>query len=95
MSNIYQDITATVGRTPLVKVRKLAGKNATVLAMDSVPRMSRAQKLDALSSMANIAGYRKNRIDDQSPEISPIESNTADRAIPVWCFSHKEQPPHW
>jgi NAD(P) transhydrogenase subunit alpha len=29
-----------------------------VLAMDSVPRISRAQKLDALSSMANIAGYR-------------------------------------
>src|SRR5690606_2395772 len=33
-------------------------RNATVLAMDSVPRISRAQKLDALSSMANIAGYR-------------------------------------
>lgn len=31
---------------------------ATVLAMDMVPRISRAQKLDALSSMANIAGYR-------------------------------------
>ena len=29
---------------------------ATVLAMDMVPRISRAQKLDALSSMANIAG---------------------------------------
>jgi NAD(P) transhydrogenase subunit alpha len=37
---------------------KLASKNANVLAMDSVPRISRAQKLDALSSMANIAGYR-------------------------------------
>jgi NAD(P) transhydrogenase subunit alpha len=36
----------------------LAEKKATVLAMDSVPRISRAQKLDALSSMANIAGYR-------------------------------------
>ena len=36
----------------------LAAKKATVLAMDSVPRMSRAQKLDALSSMANIGGYR-------------------------------------
>ncbi len=30
----------------------------TALAMDSIPRISRAQKLDALSSMANIAGYR-------------------------------------
>ncbi len=39
-------------------MQKLAAKNATVLAMDSVPRMSRAQKMDALSSMANIAGYR-------------------------------------
>ena len=39
-------------------LKALAAKNATVLAMDSVPRISRAQKLDALSSMANIAGYR-------------------------------------
>ncbi len=39
-------------------MKKLAEKNLTVLAMDSVPRMSRAQKMDALSSMANIAGYR-------------------------------------
>ncbi|SJM92830.1 pyridine nucleotide transhydrogenase, alpha subunit [Crenothrix polyspora] len=39
-------------------MQKLAAKNTTVLAMDSVPRVSRAQKLDALSSMANIAGYR-------------------------------------
>ncbi|MBF0341195.1 MAG: Re/Si-specific NAD(P)(+) transhydrogenase subunit alpha [Magnetococcales bacterium] len=37
---------------------RLAGLGVTVLAMDSVPRISRAQKLDALSSMANIAGYR-------------------------------------
>src|SRR3954471_4121599 len=36
----------------------LAARKVTVLAMDSVPRISRAQKLDALSSMANIAGYR-------------------------------------
>jgi H+-translocating NAD(P) transhydrogenase subunit alpha len=39
-------------------LRSLAAKKATVLAMDSVPRISRAQKLDALSSMANIGGYR-------------------------------------
>ena len=39
-------------------LKQLAAKNATVLAMDSVPRMSRAQKMDALSSMANIGGYR-------------------------------------
>jgi NAD(P) transhydrogenase subunit alpha len=33
-------------------------KGASVIAMDMVPRISRAQKMDALSSMANIAGYR-------------------------------------
>jgi len=36
----------------------LKEKNVTCLAMDMVPRISRAQKMDALSSMANIAGYR-------------------------------------
>ena len=36
----------------------LATKGVTAIAMDSIPRISRAQKLDALSSMANIAGYR-------------------------------------
>ena len=37
---------------------QIAGQGATVVAMDMVPRISRAQKMDALSSMANIAGYR-------------------------------------
>ena len=36
----------------------LAQKGITALAMDAVPRISRAQKLDTLSSMANVAGYR-------------------------------------
>jgi len=36
----------------------ISTSGANVLAMDAVPRISRAQKLDALSSMANIAGYR-------------------------------------
>jgi len=39
-------------------VARLARRKATVLAMDAVPRISRAQKLDALSAMANVAGYR-------------------------------------
>lgn len=41
---------------PLMK--HLAERGVTVCAMDSVPRISRAQKLDALSSMSNVAGYR-------------------------------------
>lgn len=36
----------------------LAAQTVTALAMDAVPRISRAQSLDVLSSMANIAGYR-------------------------------------
>jgi H+-translocating NAD(P) transhydrogenase subunit alpha len=39
-------------------VADLAGRPITALAMDAVPRISRAQSLDVLSTMANIAGYR-------------------------------------
>lgn len=39
-------------------MKALSKRGATVMAMESVPRISRAQKMDALSSMANIAGYR-------------------------------------
>ena len=41
-----------------VLMEKTANKGISVIAMDLVPRISRAQKMDALSSMANIAGYR-------------------------------------
>jgi H+-translocating NAD(P) transhydrogenase subunit alpha len=40
------------------KMQQAAEKGATVIAMEMIPRISRAQKMDALSSMANIAGYR-------------------------------------
>lgn len=40
------------------RLEALAARGANVLAMDMVPRISRAQSLDALSSMANISGYR-------------------------------------
>ncbi|MGW5240024.1 Re/Si-specific NAD(P)(+) transhydrogenase subunit alpha [Monashia sp. NPDC004114] len=39
-------------------VEKLRAAGVTGMAMDAVPRISRAQSLDVLSSMANIAGYR-------------------------------------
>lgn len=39
-------------------LNQLAARQANVIAMDAIPRISRAQKMDALSSMANIAGYR-------------------------------------
>ncbi len=39
-------------------VEQLAAQGVTGLAMDAVPRISRAQSMDVLSSMANVAGYR-------------------------------------
>ena len=39
-------------------LQKLADKGINAIAMDAIPRISRAQKMDVLSSMANIAGYR-------------------------------------
>jgi NAD(P) transhydrogenase subunit alpha len=41
-----------------VLVERLAAKKVSLLALDCVPRISRAQSMDVLSSMANIAGYR-------------------------------------
>ncbi|MFT6791759.1 MAG: NAD(P) transhydrogenase subunit alpha [Cellvibrionaceae bacterium] len=45
------------GQSPEL-LQKLADKKVTAMAMESIPRLSRSQKMDALSSMANIAGYR-------------------------------------
>jgi len=39
-------------------VRRLAARKITSFAMEGVPRISRAQRMDALSSQANIAGYK-------------------------------------
>lgn len=39
-------------------LKQIAERNASALAIEAIPRISRAQKMDALSSMANIAGYR-------------------------------------
>ena len=38
---------------------RLGSRRATAFAMDCVPRITRAQKMDALSAMGNIAGYRR------------------------------------
>jgi len=45
------------GQNPAL-LEKIAARRASAIAIEAVPRISRAQKLDALSSMANIAGYR-------------------------------------
>ncbi len=42
----------------LAAVRALAARNVTAFATDAIPRTTRAQSMDTLSSMANIAGYK-------------------------------------
>src|SRR5262245_50958874 len=47
-------------------VRRLAARRVTAFGMEGIPRISRAQKMDALSSQANIAGYRASLIAAQA-----------------------------
>lgn len=44
--------------TQMELVKQLAAKNITALSVDMIPRITRAQKMDVLSSMANITGYK-------------------------------------
>lgn len=39
-------------------IEKLAAKKVTAISMDAIPRISRAQSMDVLSSQANLAGYK-------------------------------------
>jgi NAD(P) transhydrogenase subunit alpha len=61
LDGLRQGATLVCILSPALKpglVEDLARRPITALAMDAVPRISRAQSLDVLSSMANIAGYR-------------------------------------
>lgn len=63
-------------------VKKLAEQKVTAAALETVPRISRAQKMDALSSQANIAGYKAALIAASSlPKFFPM-SMTAAGMIP-------------
>jgi NAD(P) transhydrogenase subunit alpha len=61
LDNLHKGTTLVSLLAPMFDeelVKDLAKRPITALAMDAVPRISRAQSLDVLSSMANIAGYR-------------------------------------
>lgn len=52
-------LVAFLGRDPQSEAaRKLAARHVTAYSMEMIPRISRAQKMDALSSMATLAGYK-------------------------------------
>jgi len=61
ISLLSDDATLIALLSPALRpdlVQSLAQRGITALALDAVPRISRAQSMDVLSSMANIAGYR-------------------------------------
>src|SRR5881296_207031 len=59
-------------------VQRLAGRRITSFGMEGIPRISRAQKMDALSSQANIAGYKAVLIAAESlPKFFPMMMTAA------------------
>ena len=75
MSSVHQDITATVGGTPLVRVRKLAGNNATVLAkLESHNPLTSVK--DRLGVAMIDAAEKEGKITDKTLIVEPTSGNT-------------------
>jgi len=64
--------------------RRLASAGVTALAMELVPRISRAQKMDALSAMSSLGGYRAAiRAAEQLPKFFPLLTTAAGTIRPA------------
>ncbi len=71
----------------LAVVRKLASRGMTALAMDLMPRISRAQSMDVLSSQATIAGYKSVMLAaDALPRLFPLLMTAAGTIAPARVF---------
>ena len=71
----------------LETVKKLASRKATVFAMELIPRISRAQPMDALSSQANVAGYKAVILAaDTVPKLFPLMMTAAGTISPAKVF---------
>lgn len=71
----------------LEAVRRLVSKKATAFAMELIPRISRAQPMDALSSQSNLAGYKAVAIAaDTLPKIFPLMMTAAGTISPAKVF---------
>ncbi len=71
----------------LETVKRLASLKATVFAMELIPRISRAQPMDALSSQANIAGYKAVILAaDTVPKLFPLMMTAAGTISPAKVF---------
>jgi NAD(P) transhydrogenase subunit alpha len=65
----------------------LAAKGVTALSMELIPRITRAQSMDALSSMANLAGYRAAILAAESlPKMFPMMMTAAGTIVPARVF---------
>ncbi len=74
-------------RTNPELVTKLAGQNITAFSLDLVPRIARAQKLDALSSQSNVAGYKAVLMAaDRLPKMMPMMMTAAGTITPARVF---------
>ena len=75
MARIYDDVTQTIGKTPLVRIRKLIAADATVLAkMESLNPMGSVKDRIALAMI--LAGERDGRITPGSTIVEPTSGNT-------------------
>jgi NAD(P) transhydrogenase subunit alpha len=71
----------------LEAVKGLAARKATSFAMELIPRISRAQPMDALSSQANIAGYKAVLLAaDTVPKLFPLMMTAAGTISPAKVF---------
>jgi NAD(P) transhydrogenase subunit alpha len=68
-------------------VRALASRRVTAFAMEAIPRVTRAQPMDALSSQANIGGYKAVIIAaDKLPKYLPMLTTAAGTIAPARCL---------
>jgi len=73
--------------TELDSVRALAQRGVATLAMELMPRITRAQSMDALSSMANIAGYKAVLLAAEAlPKMFPMMMTAAGTVAPARVF---------
>lgn len=68
-------------------VRQLAERGVTLFAMELIPRITRAQSMDVLSSMATIAGYKAVLVAaDRLPKMFPLMMTAAGTLTPAKVF---------
>jgi H+-translocating NAD(P) transhydrogenase subunit alpha len=91
MAGLIKDGATVVGHldayAPHESFKKLAARKATIMSMELIPRITRAQSMDALSSMANLAGYKAVILGAEAlPKIFPMMMTAAGTVVPAKVF---------